>query len=148
MIIGALKENKKDENRIALTPESAELLAKLGHKCIIEKGAGAGSGFADVEYKAAGVKVLASSSDVIKSSEALIKVYQPTSAEIKKFKAGQILITFIWPAQNSSAFEGTEQEEGDCSFYGHDPKNKQSSKNGCPILYGKYRGIQGCYRVR
>ena len=42
MIIGALKENKKDENRVALTPESAELLAKLGHKCLIEKGAALG----------------------------------------------------------------------------------------------------------
>ena len=46
MIIGALKENKKDENRVALTPESAQLLAKLGHKCLIEKGAGASAGFA------------------------------------------------------------------------------------------------------
>ncbi len=100
MIIGALKENKKDENRVALTPESAQLLAKLGHKCLIEKGAGASAGFADAEYKAAGVKVMASSSDLIKNSEALIKVNQPTNAEIKKFKAGQILITFIWPAQN------------------------------------------------
>ena len=100
MIIGALKENKKDENRVALTPESAQLLGKLGHKCLIEKGAGAGSGFADAEYKSAGVKVMGSSGDVIKNSEALIKVNQPTSAEIKKFKAGQILITFIWPAQN------------------------------------------------
>ena len=100
MIIGALKENKKDENRVALTPESAQLLAKLGHKCLIEKGAGASAGFADAEYKAAGVKVMASSSDLIKNSEALIKVNQPTTAEIKKFKAGQILITFIWPAQN------------------------------------------------
>ena len=100
MIIGALKENKKDENRVALTPESAQLLAKLGHKCLIEKGAGASAGFADAEYKAAGVKVMASSSDLIKNSEALIKVNQPTTAEIKKFKPGQILITFIWPAQN------------------------------------------------
>ncbi len=100
MIIGALKENKKDENRVALTPESAQLLSKLGHKCLIEKGAGASAGFADAEYKAAGVKVMASSSDLIKNSEALIKVNQPTTAEIKKFKAGQILITFIWPAQN------------------------------------------------
>ena len=100
MIIGALKENKKDENRVALTPESAQLLAKLGHKCLIEKGAGASAGFADAEYKAAGVKVMASSSDLIKNSEALIKVNQPTIAEIKKFKPGQILITFIWPAQN------------------------------------------------
>ena len=100
MIIGALKENKKDENRVALTPESAQLLAKLGHKCLIEKGAGASAGFADAEYKAAGVKVMASSSDLIKNSEALIKVNQPTTAEIKKFKPGQVLITFIWPAQN------------------------------------------------
>lgn len=100
MIIGALKENKKDENRVALTPESAQLLSKLGHKCLIEKGAGASAGFADAEYKAAGVKVMASSSDLIKNSEALIKVNQPTTAEIRKFKAGQILITFIWPAQN------------------------------------------------
>ena len=99
MIIGALKENKKDENRVALSPESAQLLAKLGHKCLIEKGAGAGAGFPDADYKAVGVKVLASA-DVIKNSEALIKVNQPTSAEIKKFKAGQVLITFIWPAQN------------------------------------------------
>ena len=65
-----------------------------------QKGAGANAGFADAEYKAAGVKVMASSSDLIKNSEALIKVNQPTTAEIKKFKAGQILITFIWPAQN------------------------------------------------
>ena len=100
MIIGALKENKKDENRVALTPESAQLLSKLGHKCLIEKGAGAKAGFADAEYKAVGVKVMASSSDLIKNSEALIKVNQPTTAEIKKFRAGQILITFIWPAQN------------------------------------------------
>ena len=49
MIIGALKENKKDENRVALTPESAQLLAKLGHKCLIEKGAGVGAGFSDAE---------------------------------------------------------------------------------------------------
>ena len=100
MIIGALKENKKDENRVALTPESAQLLSKLGHKCLIEKGAGTSAGFADAEYKAAGVKVMASSSDLIKNSEALIKVNQPTTAEIKRFKVGQILITFIWPAQN------------------------------------------------
>ena len=100
MIIGALKENKKDENRVALTPESAQLLSKLGHKCLIEKGAGASAGFADAEYKAAGVKVMASSCDLIKNSEALIKVNQPTTAEIKRFKVGQILITFIWPAQN------------------------------------------------
>ena len=100
MIIGALNENKKDENRVAITPESAQLLTKLGHKCLIEKGAGARAGFADAEYKAAGVKVMASSSELIKNSEALIKVNQPTNAEIKKFQAGQILITFIWPSQN------------------------------------------------
>ena len=106
MIIGALKENKKDENRVALTPESAQLLAKLGHKCLIEKGAGASAGFADAEYKAAGVKVMASSSDLIKNSEALIKVNQPTTAEIKKFKVWTDFNYFHMASSKPSACKG------------------------------------------
>ena len=55
--------------------------------------------------------MLASLGDVIKNSEALIKVNQPTSAEIKKFKAAQILITFIWPAQNPQLVKELNKKE-------------------------------------
>jgi NAD(P) transhydrogenase subunit alpha len=39
--IGAPKEVIDGEARVAMTPDSAGLLQKLGHECYIEAGAGA-----------------------------------------------------------------------------------------------------------
>jgi alanine dehydrogenase len=50
MIIGVPKEVKTDEYRVALLPVGAELLTKDGHTVLIEKEAGAGSGFEDQRY--------------------------------------------------------------------------------------------------
>ena len=36
MIIGSPKEIFKGENRVALTPESAKQLQKLGYSCLLE----------------------------------------------------------------------------------------------------------------
>ena len=44
MIIGVPKEIKKDEGRVAVTPEGALAFAKAGHEVLIEKSAGSGSG--------------------------------------------------------------------------------------------------------
>ena len=55
MKIGALKETSSGEQRVALTPESAIQLQKLGHDCLIEKGAGLSAGFSDEKYIAEGV---------------------------------------------------------------------------------------------
>jgi NAD(P) transhydrogenase subunit alpha len=100
MFIGALKENEKDENRVALTPESAKHIKKLGHICLLEKGAGLSAGFADKDYTEAGVKIVRTAGELVEKSDAIIKVSQPTDAEIRKFKENQILITFLWPGQN------------------------------------------------
>jgi len=56
--IGALKEIFEGENRVAMTPESALQLQKLGHTACIEAGAGVKAGFSDAAYAAAGVEVL------------------------------------------------------------------------------------------
>jgi len=56
--IGAPKEIFEGENRVAMTPESALQLQKLGHACLIESGAGARAGFSDAAYAAAGVTVV------------------------------------------------------------------------------------------
>ena len=45
MRIGTPKEIVEGENRVAMTPESALQLQKLGYDCLIEKGAGIGAGF-------------------------------------------------------------------------------------------------------
>jgi H+-translocating NAD(P) transhydrogenase subunit alpha len=98
--IGALKEIFAGENRVAMTPDSALALVKLGHSCLIEAGAGAKAGFSDAAYAAAGVQVCASAGDVIAAADVLVKVRGPEMAEAKALRSGQTLISFFWPAQN------------------------------------------------
>ena len=68
MIIGCPKEVFKGENRVALTPESAKQLQKLGYTCLLETGAGINANFSDKDYKNAGVKVIKNSSELWKLS--------------------------------------------------------------------------------
>ena len=45
MVIGVPKEIKKAEFRVAVTPAGVKTLCDAGHRVLIEKGAGEGSGF-------------------------------------------------------------------------------------------------------
>ena len=54
MRIGAPKETAQGEARVALTPESAVRLQKLGYDCLVESGAGAAASITDAAYEAAG----------------------------------------------------------------------------------------------
>lgn len=105
MKIGAPKEIYPGENRVAMTPESALALQKLGHSCVIEKGAGAASGFDDAAYQAAGVEIAATAAALFKAADVVVKVREPNETEIKRLRADQTLISFFWPAQNEAALE-------------------------------------------
>ena len=50
MIIGCVKEIKKYEFRVGVTPSAANEYVRNGHKVLIETGAGLGSGFKDEAY--------------------------------------------------------------------------------------------------
>ena len=100
MKIGALTEVFPGENRVAMTPDSAAQLAKLGHASAIQAGAGAKAGFSDAAYVAAGVEVLADAAAVIAAADVIVKVRGPDAAELATFSDGQTLISFFWPAQN------------------------------------------------
>ena len=58
MKIGTPKETFAGESRVAMTPDSARLLQKLGHECVLETGAGKAAGFSDAAYKDAGVEIV------------------------------------------------------------------------------------------
>ncbi len=103
--IGALKEIEQGEARVAMTPDSAAQLQKLGHECVIETGAGAAAGFSDAVYKAAGVSVLKTAAALCKASDVVIKVRPPQEAEVKRLREGQTLISFFWPGQNEALME-------------------------------------------
>lgn len=51
MLVGCPKEIKNQEYRVGLTPSNVADYIGNGHKVIIEKGAGEGSGFFDEKYK-------------------------------------------------------------------------------------------------
>ena len=105
MKIGTLKETFEGEQRVALTPESALQLKKLGHECIIEKGAGLASGFNDAEYKSAGVTIAPTAAAVAKASDVITKVRPPNTTEVKRLSTSQTLISFFYPSSNGALME-------------------------------------------
>ena len=105
MKIGAPKELYPGENRVAMTPDSAVQLQKLGHECLIETGAGAAAGFEDAAYEAVGVSVVKTAAALYKGADIVVKVREPQAAEIKRLGSGKTLISFFWPAQNTELLE-------------------------------------------
>ena len=102
MKVGAPKETAPGEARVALTPESAGRLQKLGYECLVEAGAGAAASITDEAYAAAGVTVVPSASELWSQADIIIKVREPSEAEIDAAPEGKILIGFVWPAANEA----------------------------------------------
>ncbi len=105
MKIGAPREIYPGENRVAMTPESAVQLQKLGHSCIIETGAGAQAGFEDSAYIAAGVEIAPDADALFAAADVVVKVREATADEMGRLRADQTLIAFFWPAQNAEMLE-------------------------------------------
>jgi alanine dehydrogenase len=95
MNIGVPKEIKAQENRVALLPSAVYQLAQRGHGVIVESGAGAGSGFPDEQYAAAGAQVVTKHDDVFERAELIVKVKEPLPEEWPLLRAGQILFTYL-----------------------------------------------------
>jgi len=102
MKVGAPKETAPGEARVALTPESAGRLQKLGYDCLVEAGAGIAASIPDSAYVEAGVEIVASAAELWKSADVIVKVREPSAAEIDAAPDGKTLISFIWPAANEA----------------------------------------------
>jgi len=90
--IGVPKETKDNESRVGMTPVGAATLVQNGHEVAVERGAGAGCGFADVDYRTAGARV----TDVVDAwdSELVIKIKEPLEPEYC-YLNGQIVFTYF-----------------------------------------------------
>jgi alanine dehydrogenase len=95
MIIGVPKEIKDNENRVSVTPGGVSEYVANGHTVLVELSAGAGSGFTDDEYEAAGAELVPSHEDVFARSEMIIKVKEPIEPEYPLLREGQILYTYL-----------------------------------------------------
>ena len=109
MKIGTPKEVFESENRVAMTPDSARQLQKLGYDCLIESGAGASAGFSDALYKDAGVNVVKMAADLWSKADIIAKVRQPEPAELRRLREGQTLISFFNPGANEVGMESARK---------------------------------------
>ena len=106
MKVGIPKEVFEGERRVATTPETAKRLQKLGFEVLVESGAGAKADFSDALYEAADCKVIDGTEALWSEADIVLKIREPMDHpelgkhETELLREGQILISFIWPAQN------------------------------------------------
>ncbi|WP_299928146.1 Re/Si-specific NAD(P)(+) transhydrogenase subunit alpha [uncultured Pelagimonas sp.] len=105
MKIGTPLEVEAGENRVAMTPDSARQLQKLGYDCVIQSGAGAKAGFADADYAAADVEVVEGADALWTSADIIAKVRIPTEEELGRLTSDKTLITFFNPGGNEAGLE-------------------------------------------
>jgi len=102
MIIGVLREIKTEEYRVAMTPAGAEVLERHGHRVIVEKDAGIGSGFDDDAYRAAGAEIARSAAEVFERSRLVMHVKEPQPSEYPLIRPGQIVFAYFHLAANEA----------------------------------------------
>jgi alanine dehydrogenase len=95
MIVGVVKEIKKHEYRVGLTPLAVSSFISAGHRVFVEAEAGEGAGFTDAEYIAAGAEVIPQAKDVWDRSDMIVKVKEPIKSEYGYFREDLILYTYL-----------------------------------------------------
>lgn len=84
----------KEEKRILLTPESISLLKGLGFDILIEKNAGRGVSYSDMNYAEAGAEIVHTKKEVFQA-DIIVKVLPPTEEEAGYIKDGALLLSLL-----------------------------------------------------
>jgi len=105
MNIGVPKEIKKAEFRVAVTPAGVKALCDAGHRVLVEKEAGEGSGFLDEGFKKAGAEIIGDKKKLFDEAELILKVKEPLPEEYELFQERQVLFTYLHLAADKSLTE-------------------------------------------
>ncbi len=93
MIVGCPKEIKKHEYRVGMTPSCVRAYRTQGHRVLVERGAGEGSGFTDAEYADAGAELTDAAGAW--GAGMVVKVKEPLASEFGYFREGLLLYTYL-----------------------------------------------------
>jgi alanine dehydrogenase len=117
MTIGVPKEIKAQENRVALLPSAAYQLVRRGHRVVVERGAGSGSGYPDSDYEQAGAILMSEHAAVFAEADLIVKVKEPLPAEYPLLRSGQLLFTYLHLAANRELTEALLKSGATCLAY-------------------------------
>ena len=95
MKVGILKEIKVLEKRVCMVPSGVATMIANGHEVIVETAAGAGAGFPDAKYVAAGATIVDTPAEVFASCDMVMHVKEPQPSEYDMIREGQIVFTYL-----------------------------------------------------
>ena len=110
MLIGVPKETWSGELRTALVPQNAKKFIELGMSVVLESESGVPSGFTDAMYEDVGVKITQDKAEV-HGADILIRVRQPTSAELQLVKKEAVSISFLDPFNEKELVQDMAKRE-------------------------------------
>lgn len=126
MIVGILKEIKAEEHRVSMTPAGVEVMHQNGHTVLVERAAGADSGFQDGIYEEAGAEIVDTPEEMYERADMVMHVKEPQPSEYDLIREDQIVFTYLHLAAMEEltrvlierksvniAYETIEDEEGD-----------------------------------
>jgi len=95
VVIGVPREIKPDEYRVALIPVGAETLREHGHRVLVQKGAGEGSGIDDGLYADHGAEIVESPEEIYRRADLVVKVKEPIGQERRWVRRGQVVFGYF-----------------------------------------------------
>jgi alanine dehydrogenase len=106
VIVGIPKEVKEHEYRAGMLPVGVEELVRAGHRVLVERSAGLGSGIRDADYERSGATLVDDPREVYGQAELIVKVKEPQPAEIPLLRAGQPVFTYFHFAASEELTRG------------------------------------------
>ncbi len=95
MLVGVPKEIKISENRVGMTEAGVQQLVSEGHKVLIEKDAGIGSGISNELFEQFGAEIVDTKKEVYDRAEMIVKVKEPLPDEYNLMRESQILYCYL-----------------------------------------------------
>ena len=91
--IGVPSEIKRDERRVALTPDGVRELASQGMEVRVQTGAGLGAGISDQDFAAAGARLV--DQQEARAAHLVVKVKEPQAEEFRFLRPDLVLFTYL-----------------------------------------------------
>src|SRR5689334_18866420 len=93
--VGIPRETKRDEYRIAITPDGVLELAHHGVSVVVERDAGAGSSVSNEALMHAGAEIVDDASTVWERADMVLKVKEPQPDEYRYLRDDLVLFTYL-----------------------------------------------------
>ena len=92
--IGIPKENMDVETRLTLTPEGVAIVTEEGHSVYVQRGAGEGMSYSDLQYSEAGAFLVDDASEVY-GADIVLKIAPPTIGELNMMQDRSSILSML-----------------------------------------------------